>query len=210
MLGDVLINLGTGYYVIFLCYIAFYTWVVTNTITSLFIETTMAYAEKDTQHVITDKLERKDEYVAKLQEWFNSIDENGDGMITYDQFARSANDPEVMAFAETLEIELFDLKQFFSVLSANNKRPVNLENFVIGCIKLKGMAKSMDLMDLMYTQKQATEENARQAKQTIRHLQLFEQRVEDYQVSVHADLQRIHAHLASEAEKDANRKRSFS
>merc|ERR1712060_326211 len=99
-----------------------------------------------------------------LKEWFNSIDENGDGMITYDQFARSANDPDVLAFAESLEIELFDLKQFFNVLSANNKRPVNLENFVIGCIKLKGMAKSMDLMDLMYAQKQATEEQRRQAQ----------------------------------------------
>merc|ERR1712187_631720 len=105
MLGDVLINLGTGYYIIFLCYIAFYTCVVTNTITSLFIETTIAYAEKDTQHISTDKLERNEEYVQKLKDWFNSIDENGDGSITYDQFVASANDPEVLAFAESLDIE---------------------------------------------------------------------------------------------------------
>merc|ERR1712190_432199 len=78
-------------------------------------------------------------------------------MITYDQFARSANDPDVLAFAETLEIELFDLKQFFSVLSANNKRPVNLESFVIGCIKLKGMAKSMDLLDLIYAHRASSD-----------------------------------------------------
>merc|ERR1712039_99315 len=194
-----------GYYFIFLAYIAFYTRVVTNTITSLFIETTMAYAEKDTQHVITDKLERKDEYVAKLKEWFSSIDENGDGMITYDQFARSANDPDVLAFAESLDIELFDLKQFFNVLSANNKRPVNLENFVIGCIKLKGMAKSMDLMDLMYDHKAATEENAKHARHMQKQLQLFEHQVHAFEYSVQAELNSITNHL--QLSKSVDRRR---
>merc|ERR1712083_73789 len=94
--------------------------------------------------------------------WFSSIDEDGSGSITYDQFAKNANDPEVHAFAEALDIELLDLKQFFGVLSANNKRPVNLENFVIGCIKLKGMSKSMDLMDLIYSQQQAFTEHRKQ------------------------------------------------
>merc|ERR1712217_125071 len=100
VIGDVLMNVGMGYYFIFLAYIAFYTCVVTNTITSLFIETTMAYAEKDTQHVITDKLERKDEYVKKLKLWFCAIDNDCTGAITYDQFERNANCPEVHAFAE--------------------------------------------------------------------------------------------------------------
>jgi len=39
---------------------------------------------------------------------------------------------------------------------------VNLENFVIGCIKLKGLAKSMNLMDLIYSQKQAYMEHSEQ------------------------------------------------
>merc|ERR1712176_1280969 len=86
----------------------------------------------------------------------------GRGSITYSQFAMHANDPEVPAFAEALDIELLNLKEFFSLLSERDKRPVNLEIFVIGCIKLKGLAKSMDLMDLIYSQKQAYEQHSEQ------------------------------------------------
>jgi len=42
------------------------------------------------------------------------------------------------------------MQQFFNLLSSNGNKPVDLETFVVGCIKLKGAAKSMDLMDLVY------------------------------------------------------------
>merc|ERR1712083_974034 len=113
------------------------------------------------------KMERKDEYVKKLKLWFCAIDNDCTGSITYDQFERNANSPEVHAFAEALDIELLDLKQFFTVLSANNKRSVNFDT---GCIKLKGMEKSMDLMDLIYTQKTSFDEHRRQ-------MDLFEKHV---------------------------------
>eukprot|EP00928_Gymnodinium_smaydae_P087815 TRINITY_DN7200_c0_g2_i1.p1 TRINITY_DN7200_c0_g2~~TRINITY_DN7200_c0_g2_i1.p1 ORF type:complete len:651 (-),score=64.46 TRINITY_DN7200_c0_g2_i1:602-2554(-) len=158
-LGDILSYAGGIYYGLFLIYIAFYTCVVTNTITSLFVESTIAFAEKDTASIISDKLAHQEDYVRKLQTWFNAIDASKRGTITYDQFVGNVDDPAVLAFAQTLEIELLDLKQFFAVISCNGRRAVNLENFVLGCIKLKGMAKSMDLMSLMYSHREATNEH---------------------------------------------------
>merc|ERR1712232_674926 len=55
---------------------------------------------------------------------------------------------EMVAFCTSLEIDATDVAQFFSILSAGGNRSVDVETFVIGCIKLKGFAKSMDLMDL--------------------------------------------------------------
>merc|ERR1712039_1048728 len=40
----------------------------------------------------------------------------------------------------------------------NGNRPVDLETFVVGCIKLQGMARSMDLMDVMLSQRKAHDE----------------------------------------------------
>ena len=42
-----------------------------------------------------------------------------------------------------------------SVLSDRGKRTVDLETFVVGCIKLRGAAKSVDLMDLSFDSKRA-------------------------------------------------------
>jgi hypothetical protein len=41
------------------------------------------------------------------------------------------------------------------VISEGGRRSVDLETFVVGCIKLKGAAKSADLMDLIYKSKKA-------------------------------------------------------
>merc|ERR1719265_1268164 len=62
------------------------------------------------------------------------------------------------AFAQSLEIDTSDTKQFFCILSDHGKRTVDIETFVVGCIKLKGQAKSMDLMDLVYAHRQAVAE----------------------------------------------------
>merc|ERR1712217_592270 len=64
------------------------------------------------------------------------------------------------AFAKSLEIDITDAKQFFLILSGNGRRTVDIETFVVGCIKLKGTAKSMDLMDLMYSHKRAATKQA--------------------------------------------------
>merc|ERR1711918_290432 len=99
-------------------------------------------------------MERKEDYINKLQVFFDEIDEDGNCEISYDEFIKHADSPHMHAFANSLEIDLTDAKQFFQVLSNNGHRPVDIETFVVGCIKLKGMARSMDLMDLVYSHKQ--------------------------------------------------------
>lgn len=62
------------------------------------------------------------------------------------------------AFALTLGIEATDLDQFFTILSANGSRNVDLETFVVGCIKLRGMAKSMDVLECVLAQRQTQQD----------------------------------------------------
>lgn len=76
--------------------------------------------------------------------------------ITYYDFVRHMDDPEMLAFTASLELETVDVKQFFNILSACGKRPVDLETFVVGCIKLRGNAKAIDLQDLLAAQKQVS------------------------------------------------------
>eukprot|EP00929_Paragymnodinium_shiwhaense_P038289 TRINITY_DN20259_c0_g1_i1.p1 TRINITY_DN20259_c0_g1~~TRINITY_DN20259_c0_g1_i1.p1 ORF type:complete len:1209 (-),score=344.57 TRINITY_DN20259_c0_g1_i1:176-3772(-) len=153
-IADSLVNVGMPYYMLFLLYILFYTCVVANTLTSLFVESTMVNADKDQQHVIQNALEQADKIIDKLRGWFMDVDSDGNGFITYEEFCEALNDPRSVAFASTLDLGMTDLKQFFAALSLNGKQPVDLETFVVGCIKLRGWARSMDLMELMYFHRQ--------------------------------------------------------
>merc|ERR1712146_774902 len=66
-------------------------------------------------------------------------------------------DPALLAFAASLDLEVNDLERFFYILSAEGKRRVDLEAFVVGCIKMRGTARSMDLFDLQMTQREEVE-----------------------------------------------------
>merc|ERR1712050_69807 len=90
---------------------------------------------------------------------------DGSGDISEDEFCRHLKDPEMVAFASSLEIEVVDVAQFFNIISGNGKYPVDVETFVVGCIKLKGLAKSIDLLGLIHLQKKAT-----RIRDVLRHI----------------------------------------
>merc|ERR1719453_880665 len=96
------------------------------------------HSEQDHAAVIELHLEKKEDYIDKVQQFYDEIDYDGDGTITYNEFMNHADCPLMHAFANSLEIDLTDAKQFFSVLSNKGLRQVDIETFVVGCIKLKG------------------------------------------------------------------------
>lgn len=156
-------EVGFIFYLLFLVYIAFFAFVVMNTVTGLFIEATMQNSEKDQQMIIQMELEKKGQYIDKLQAFYDEMDDDQDGEISFEEFSRHVNTPEMRAFARSLEIDVLDAKQFFCILSDHGRRSVDVETFVVGCIKLKGAARSMDLMDLVYAFRDA--DNAARAHQ---------------------------------------------
>lgn len=149
-------DVGDGFFILFLIYIGFYGCVLTNTLTSLFVEASLASAERDGEQLIQTELERKDQYVQLLRKWYSNIDEDGSGNLEFQEFKSHLTDPEMVEFTTAMDIDLTDAKHFFDVLSDYGKRQVDLETFVIGCTKLKGLAKSMDLMDLLNEHRQAS------------------------------------------------------
>jgi len=155
-MANALIPMGYMYYVLFLLYIAFFLFVVMNTLTSLFIEATIQNAERDKHVVIRHEIQRKSDYKRRAAELFLHIDHDASGDISEEEFHKHAADPEMVAFAWSLELDVTDIAQFYSMLSCRGRYTVDLDTFVVGCMKLKGYARSMDLQGLIATQKRTT------------------------------------------------------
>jgi len=150
-LAQPMLMISTWYYLLFCLYIGFFMFVVMNSLTSLFVDATLAYSQKDEDSMVRELMRNKKTYMRKAASFFNSLEKANHGELTYKEFRQNLKDPQLLAFASTLDVELLDLEQFFMILSAQGKRPVDLETFVVGCIKLKGMAKAMDMMDVLLT-----------------------------------------------------------
>jgi len=110
--------------------------------------------------VIQEELAKKDEYIDMLRGFFDAVDEDHNGEVSYDEFCKLLKEPGVHAFAASLQIDVTDARQFFHILSGNGRVPVDLETFVIGCIKLRGQARSVDLVQLLTEHRRTAVESA--------------------------------------------------
>lgn len=147
-------EVGNGCYFFFILYMGFFLIVILNTFSSLFVQSVLENQEKDSAAIIEAEMEKKDMYIAQLQEFFDHIDDDSDGAVSHDEFVKHADDPRLHAWAAYLGIDLTDARHFFSVLSNNGAVTVDIDSFVVGCIKLKGSAKSIDVMSVFQMTKQ--------------------------------------------------------
>lgn len=134
-------------------YIFIYAYGITNVINSIFIETTIENSNRDNRMIMQRQLEMKEDYIDKLQILFDVMDDDGNGVVSLKEFEHHASQEEMGAFLAALEIEATDAKHLFEVLSRGGCEDVDLDHFITGCFKLKGAAKSLDLISLGYEQK---------------------------------------------------------
>ena len=94
-------------------------------------------------------------------------------------------DPALQAFATSLEIEVNDLEQFFSILSSGGKRQVDLESFVVACIKMRGSARSMDLFDLLLAHRDESEDTRKFEHYCREEFERLHEMLKDIVVAMH-------------------------
>jgi hypothetical protein len=156
IVAEPLKTIGWPYYIIFCVYIAFFVFVILNTITALFVEATMANSVQDYQETIQAEMNKKDDYAASLEALFNEMDEAGDGIITLEVFQNNMQDPQLVAFAASLGITVGDAESFFNVLTNGGAEGCDLDSFIKGCMRLKGAALSVDMQDVIAKTKQCS------------------------------------------------------
>merc|ERR1712093_578162 len=79
-------------------------------------------------------------------------------------------EPEMYALASSMDIDAMDVEQFFNILSADGTQPVDISSFVVGCMKMRGTAKSMDLLGLVYSQQQYQKHTTRLFRLLFQHM----------------------------------------
>lgn len=137
---------GWPYYSLYVIYLVLFLFVIMNTICGLFVEATINRSHHDEALLIQSELDRKDQYVAQLQNCFRQIDVDKNGLISDEEFLEALIRPEMQAFLGSLHIDASDAESFFRMLTEHcAEQEIDLETFVVGCIKLRGEAKAMDV-----------------------------------------------------------------
>merc|ERR1712232_915095 len=93
-------------------------------------------------------LANKQRLVSQFENLFACFDKDQTGCVSRSEFAEHVNDPDVADFFAILEIEVSDAIRLFDLLDTTGDEEIEIEEFVMGCLKLKGPARSYDIVDL--------------------------------------------------------------
>eukprot|EP00931_Biecheleriopsis_adriatica_P007696 TRINITY_DN108961_c0_g1_i1.p1 TRINITY_DN108961_c0_g1~~TRINITY_DN108961_c0_g1_i1.p1 ORF type:complete len:613 (+),score=120.02 TRINITY_DN108961_c0_g1_i1:26-1864(+) len=130
---------------LFLVYVTIMLLCIMNVLLGIFCQSALDTAAKDEENVIRLQLQEKSRFADTLKKLFDGWDDNTNGRICFEEFRRHLQDEPTQALLRSLEIESHDAILLFDMMDSNGSGDVDLEEFIHGCITLRGGAKAIHM-----------------------------------------------------------------
>lgn len=147
---DALAPLSAAYRVLFLCYIAFSIIAVMNIVTGIFVDSAVQCGSADRDTIVEEEIQNRKEFLDNLRAVFEEIDEDGSGLISMAEFEDKLGDDRVVAYLQSLQLNVADAKKLFMLLDHEMSGEIDLNAFLQGCQRLKGESRALDQAMMMF------------------------------------------------------------
>ncbi|CAK9032718.1 unnamed protein product [Durusdinium trenchii] len=137
-------EISATWVVIYLFYVAFTYFAVLNVVTAVFCQSAIEGAQNDHASKVHAILANKEAHLEKINTLFSKFGAEG-GVITFEQFQRQLKAAEVREYFQTLGLDVWDAWSFFKLLDEDGGGEVEVEEFLMGCLRLRGQATAMDV-----------------------------------------------------------------
>lgn len=148
-----LARISKGYEFLFMAFVMLSHLVLLNVVTGVVVQGSLTAASQDRDLVIHEQFTRDGSYVRELSRLFEEADLDNGGKLTLDELECFLQDPQVIAFLKGLDVNVGEALGLFNLLDSNNDGAVDAEEFTLGCMRLKGPAKHVDIATLLFENK---------------------------------------------------------
>jgi len=145
---------GLFYAGLFVFFVAFIQIALMNVLTGVFVDNAMKLAQPDHDALALEM--RKTEIVEanKLRHLIQEMDVGNDGKISKTDFTDSMKQNRLRAQLAALGLDIRDTELFFgSIIETSKHEALDIEDFTTHCLRLKGMASSIDMQTLVFAAK---------------------------------------------------------
>jgi len=141
---------GELYFLVFGFYVAFCMVGLLNVVTGIFVDSAVSTrTEDEVVDAFTDQMQARCREVKRI---FSEADKDGKGSLTFEQLQEHLSNPWVEAYFHGLEIDPNEAAIIFTLMDVDHDGTVSADEFIKGTMKLKGSAKSVDMLLLMFDQ----------------------------------------------------------
>lgn len=137
---------------LYVFYIAFTQFAVLNVVTGVFCQSAIESAQNDHTTVVHSILKNKALHVNKLRKLFSNLGDGSSEAITFAIFEEKISSPDVQAYFEVMGLDVDDAWSFFKLLDLDDGGDVEIEEFLMGCLRLRGTARAIDVGKIIHDQ----------------------------------------------------------
>lgn len=143
---DQLQRVSVIYSLMYLGYVCVSILTMLNVITGFCCEHAIESASADREQAIQEQL--RDQIMCKkaFASVFAALDWDGSGEISAEELQEHFEDEEVQAWLSHLNISVHSATDLFGLLDKDESGSVSIEEFVTGCMRMRGNAKTLDVV----------------------------------------------------------------
>lgn len=124
---------------VFAFYIAATSIALMNIVTGVFVEGALQRGRED-----------RDVYmINQLRDLFESIDGSHSGLISLLDLESNLDNPRLVAYFKEIDIDTSEARGLFRLLDRDGSGTIDADEFLSGCLRLRGPAKALDLQLVM-------------------------------------------------------------
>jgi len=145
-----LLPVGPLYLFLLLVYVMFMLFCMANVVTGFFCEHAFEMAQADKDQVIMDQIRLREDHIQAFKTMFGHVDVEEEESITFDQLEVLLSREDMQAYLSHLDITVESTGSMFKLLDTDGSGELSIEEFVDGLLRLKGQAKTIDLVGISY------------------------------------------------------------
>lgn len=137
----------------FIAYVSFTVLAVLNVVTGVFCNSAIETARREPEMVVQAMMSDYAWYENNLRKLFASLDKDNGGTITIRELEKCLSDESVMGWFRAMELEVSDAWTLFKLIDNDHSHDIAIEEFVQGCMQLRGGARNIDMAHMKNEQR---------------------------------------------------------
>merc|ERR1719161_1462196 len=130
----------------FFVFVMFTTYGMLNLVLGVIVEGTLAEAKQNTEKMKQKQDAERLKTLEYLRDIFEDADEDKSGTMDLSEFEKAMEDKTVQKKLRLIDLPVQDAKELYNILDADGSGSLSIDEFIGGCLRLKGHAKSKDLL----------------------------------------------------------------